>query len=35
MAEKAKRPRQTVKGRKTKGVNQPSTKGVDKSPKNL
>jgi hypothetical protein len=35
MAEKAKRPRQNVKGRKTKGVPQPVVKGVTKAPKNL
>lgn len=29
------RPKQTVKGRKTKGVKQPSTSGLAKPPKNL
>jgi hypothetical protein len=32
---KATRPKQNVKGRKTKGVLQPSSKGLQKAPKNL
>lgn len=32
---KASRPKQNVKGRKTKGVAQPSNKGLQKPPKNL
>jgi hypothetical protein len=35
MADKAKAPKQNVKGRKTKGVAQPKVTGVAKPPKNL